>query len=175
MSKYDDLFDETAPEDSVFADKGALDPLAEPDEIIARDEQERELATILNGVHEGYLPTTVSIYGPPGTGKTITTRRFCREFATRMDSVGAEYVNLKEWRTIFSAANEILFARGGEKRGSYAGLDGVFEERSTARSDASWRAQRRRDGAPTDHLRSPPKPVAHSSSVRSSRLSPVRS
>ena len=38
-----------------------------------------------------------------------------------------EYVNLKECRTIFSAANEILFALGGEKQGAYAGLDGVFE------------------------------------------------
>ena len=34
MSKYDDLFDATAPDDSVFADKSALDPLAEPDEIV---------------------------------------------------------------------------------------------------------------------------------------------
>ncbi len=32
MSTYDDLFDETAPDDNLFADKGALDPLAEPDE-----------------------------------------------------------------------------------------------------------------------------------------------
>lgn len=34
MSKYDDLFDETAPDDSVFADKGALDPLTESKETI---------------------------------------------------------------------------------------------------------------------------------------------
>jgi archaeal cell division control protein 6 len=85
MSKYDDLFDETAPDASCFADKGALDPLATPAEIYARDAQERELATILNGVHDGYLPPTVSVYGPPGTGKTLTTRRVCREFAARND------------------------------------------------------------------------------------------
>ena len=35
MSKYDDLFADTAPDDSVFADKGALDPLAESAEIHA--------------------------------------------------------------------------------------------------------------------------------------------
>ncbi len=69
MSKYDDLFAETSPTDSVFADKSALDPLAPADEIVARDKQERELATILNSIHEGYLPPTVSIHGPPGTGK----------------------------------------------------------------------------------------------------------
>lgn len=39
MSRYDDLFDATASTDSVFADKGALDPLADPTEIRARDSQ----------------------------------------------------------------------------------------------------------------------------------------
>ncbi|WP_339104205.1 AAA family ATPase [Haloterrigena salinisoli] len=126
MSKYDDLFDATAPADSVFADKGALDPLAEPEEIYARTGQERELATILNGVHDGYLPPTVSVYGPPGTGKTLTTCRVCRAFAARHDEVAVEYVNLKECRTLFSAANEILAELTGERKKAYAGLDGVF-------------------------------------------------
>ena len=132
MSKYDDLFDETVPADSVFDDKGALDPLAEPEEIVARDTQERELATILNSVHEGYLPPTVSIYGPPGVGKTITTRRICKEFVTRHETVAVEYVNLKECRTLFSVANEILFELTGEKKQAYEGLDGVFEGLWTA-------------------------------------------
>ena len=127
MTDYDELFDDTAPGDTVFADKGALDPLAEPDEIVAREDQEHELATVLNGVHEGYLPTTVSIYGPPGTGKTLTTRRVCTEFAARTDAVAVEYVNLKECRSLFSAANEIHFELTGEKKGAYEGLDGVFE------------------------------------------------
>jgi archaeal cell division control protein 6 len=127
MSTYDDLFAETAPDESLFVDKGALDPLAEPTEIVARDVQERELATILNGVHDGYLPPTVSIYGPPGTGKTLTTRRVCREFADRRDDVAVEYVNLKECRTLFSVANEILYELTGEKNGAYEGIDGVFE------------------------------------------------
>nr|WP_320443108.1 LUD domain-containing protein [Halosolutus halophilus] len=85
MSKYDDLFADTAPDESVVVDKRALDPLADPAEIYARESQEHELATILNGVHDGSLPPTVSIYGPPGTGKTLTTRRVCREFASRHD------------------------------------------------------------------------------------------
>jgi archaeal cell division control protein 6 len=126
MSKYDDVFDATAPDDSLFVDKGALDPLADPDEIYAREVQERKLATILNGIHDGYLPPTVSIYGPPGTGKTLTTRRVCREFATRHDELAVEYVNLKECRTLFSAANEILFELAGAKKGAYEGVDSVF-------------------------------------------------
>ena len=127
MSKYDDLFDSTLPEESVFIDKGALDPLSEPETIIFRDEQEEQLAKILSGVEEGYLPTTVSIYGPPGTGKTMTTRQLCEAFAARNENVTVEYVDLKQCRTLFSAANEILFELKGEKRKAYEGPDGVFE------------------------------------------------
>lgn len=127
MSKYDDLFDDARADESVFLDKGALDPLSEPETIASRDDQEAALATILSGVHEGYLPTTVSIYGPPGTGKTTTTRRLCEEFAARNENVAVEYVNLKECRTLFSVANEIHLELTGETKKSYEGLDGVFE------------------------------------------------
>jgi cell division control protein 6 len=127
MTDYDDLFATTTPEDSVFADKAALDPLAEPDEVVSRDAQQRQLATLLNGITEGYLPTTVSIHGPPGTGKTLTTRRVCQAFAQRHDDVAVEYVNLKECRSLFAAANELHLELTGEKKGSYEGLDGIFE------------------------------------------------
>lgn len=126
MNKYNALFEKTAPTESVFADKSALDPLTEPDIVVAREDQERKLATMLNGVNEGYMPTTLSIYGPPGTGKTMTTRRVCREFADRNEAFHVEYINLKECRTLFSAANEILFELTGEEKQAYEGLDGVF-------------------------------------------------
>jgi archaeal cell division control protein 6 len=117
MSKYDDRFDETTPDASCFADKGALDPLGDPDEIHARDVQERELATILNGVHEGYLPPMVSVYGPSGTGKTLTTRRVVQEFAARAGSIAVKYVTLKGCRTPFRAATAILVALTGKEDG----------------------------------------------------------
>jgi orc1/cdc6 family replication initiation protein len=107
--------------------KRALDPLATPETIVAREAEERAVAHILNGVHDGYLPPTMAVYGPPGTGKTLTTRRVCEEFAARTKDVAVEYVNLKECRTLFSAANEILFEVAGRKCGAYEGLDGVFE------------------------------------------------
>ncbi len=43
-------------------------PFAERDGIVTRDTQERQLAILLNDVHESYLPTTMSVYGPPSTG-----------------------------------------------------------------------------------------------------------
>ena len=127
MDKYDDLFERTASDGNVFADRSVLDPLADPDTVVGREEQENALATLLNGANEGYLPTTVSIYGPPGTGKTLTTRRVCTEFAARTEIVAVEYVNLKECRTLFSAANEIHHELTGKKRQAHNGLDGVFE------------------------------------------------
>lgn len=87
----------------MFVDKSALDPLAEPDEIVPRTDQERTLGSILTGVTEGYLSTTVSVYGPPGTGKTITTRRLfgvdsmlrlCIEMKRRTSSPGFGSVKL---------------------------------------------------------------------------------
>jgi hypothetical protein len=42
------------------------------------------------------------------------------------DQVAVEHVNLKECRTLFSAANEILFELTGAKKGAYEGVDGVF-------------------------------------------------
>ncbi|MFC7008498.1 Cdc6/Cdc18 family protein [Halalkalicoccus salilacus] len=80
---------------------------------------------------EGYLPTTVSMYGPPGSGKTITTRRLCRKFVARHTDFDVEYINLKECRTIFSAANEILLALGGEKQGAPYGLTAIWERLET--------------------------------------------
>ena len=135
MTDYDDLFAETAPEHRIFADKSALDPLQDPDAVVAREDQQRRLATLLNGIESGYLPATVSIYGPPGTGKTLTTRRVATEFASRRDALAVEYVNLKECRTLFSAANEILLELTGERVQAYEGLDGAFEAIWTALED----------------------------------------
>lgn len=61
MTDYDDLFARTAATNSLFTDKSTLDPLAEPEEVVAREAQQERLAQLLSGVHEGYPPTTVSI------------------------------------------------------------------------------------------------------------------
>ena len=49
MSEHDDLLEKSAPDESPFADKGTPDPLADPEQIHARDAQERDLATLLDG------------------------------------------------------------------------------------------------------------------------------
>jgi hypothetical protein len=45
----------------------------------------------------------------------LTTRRACTEFATRKYALIVKYVNLRECRTLFSAAYEILLKVTGEQ------------------------------------------------------------
>ncbi len=124
-TKYDKLF--KSKEDTIFKDKSYLDPLKESEEIISRENQDKQIATYLKGINQNYLPPTLSIHGPPGTGKTFTTKKICKEFSKRKKEFNYAYVNLKDCRTIFSAANEILLELTGEKKKSYEGLDGVFQ------------------------------------------------
>lgn len=128
LDKYEKMFDELEEKESVFLDKSELDPLKEADEIIEREDKEKKIAQFLNGINQGYLPNTLSIYGSPGTGKTAVTKRVCSEFSGRRNDFESVYVNLKESKTLFSAANEILFSLESKKLGSYVGLDGVFRE-----------------------------------------------
>lgn len=74
MSRYDELFDDLAAHDSVFTDKSALDPLAEPEEIVLRTDQVRTLAMILTGVTEGHSSTTASASVDSSIGNGITAK-----------------------------------------------------------------------------------------------------
>lgn len=100
----------------MFKEKGVFDPLREPDQVFAREDQERRLVRTLQGVNEGYLPSTVAHYSPPVTGKTVIVRRVCGEFAKRTPGFDFEYVNLEECRTLFSGTNEILLELNGERK-----------------------------------------------------------
>lgn len=64
MTDYDDLFDKTAPGENVFADNRALDPLAEPEEIVARKAQQAQLARLLNGSTRGISRRRCRSKGP---------------------------------------------------------------------------------------------------------------
>jgi len=69
MTDYDDLFDDVAAADSVFADKGALDPLADPDGVVARNDQEQALVNVRSGVHEGVSAYHADGVRPAGHGQ----------------------------------------------------------------------------------------------------------
>lgn len=52
----------------------------------------------------------------------------CQQYAARTEQLAVEYVNRKECRTLFSAANEIHVELTDERKQAYEGLDGVFDE-----------------------------------------------
>ncbi len=64
-------------------------------------EHQAQLARLLNGAREGYLPTTVSIYGPPWTGKRYTTPDL-REFTASHEDISSVAGTLTAYHAIGS-------------------------------------------------------------------------
>jgi len=126
-----DIFERLEREDySVFRRKEVLSLSYVPEVLVAREREEAYFARILTrGVREGFLPPMIRVYGPPGSGKTAVVRSVLRRFREyKGDVFRYFYVNLKGSRTVFMAANSILFAISGRKVPNSLGLDRVFEE-----------------------------------------------
>jgi len=126
-----DIFERLEREDySVFRRKEVLSLSYVPEVLVAREREEAYFARILTrGVKEGFLPPMIRVYGPPGSGKTAVVRSVLRRFREyKGDVFRYFYVNLKGSRTVFMAANSILFSISGRKVPNSLGLDRVFEE-----------------------------------------------
>ncbi len=113
---------------SVFANKALLDPSAVSVKIVGRTRQFEALVALLGDLGASYLPPLIQIYGSPGTGKTSVVRQVATEATAQFADLEVAYVNLKECRSLFAAANQILFQVTGQKESPVAGLDGIFEE-----------------------------------------------
>ncbi|MEE9593537.1 MAG: AAA family ATPase [Thermoplasmata archaeon] len=123
---------------SVFSDKGLLDPSRTPGEIVGRERQFRRLVDYLADLETGYLPPLIQVYGPPGTGKSTVVRMVASEATRQFPDLRVVNVNLKECRSLFTAANQILFQIGGVKEPPVSGLDGVFEKLWAAMKDTKY-------------------------------------
>jgi len=115
---------------SVFRDKGFLSSSFLPVGLVGRSREEEYFARILAlGVRDGFLPSMVRVYGGPGCGKTVVVRSVLERFeGYRGDVFRSFYVNLKNCKTVFSAANAVLSAICGRILPVNHGLDGVFRE-----------------------------------------------
>ena len=115
---------------SVFRDKSLLSLSYVPSALVCRDEEEENLARILvGGVREGFLPPMIRVFGMPGSGKTVVVRSVLERFSQyKGDVFRFFYVNLKNCRTVFSAANGVLSAVCGRRVPVNLGLDSVFSE-----------------------------------------------
>ncbi len=112
---------------SVFRNKALLDSSILSTPTVGRTDQFRQLVDLVADAGKGYLPAVIQVYGPPGTGKTTVVKQVAEEAAAQFPDLRTVYVNLKESRSLFSAANQILFQLTDAKQPTVAGLDGIFE------------------------------------------------
>jgi cell division control protein 6 len=113
---------------SVFLDKSVLSLGYVPEKLVSRQREDEFFARILSrGVRENFLPGMIRVYGGTGCGKTVVVRSVLERFGRYKGSLFRFfYVNLKQCRTIFSAADAILSAISGERVPVNLGVDRVF-------------------------------------------------
>jgi len=68
-------------QNSVFQDKGLLDPDAviDEDRIVGRDDQLDDIITYLRPALQGNRPPNMLLYGPSGTGKSLIINAVCQQ------------------------------------------------------------------------------------------------
>lgn len=77
--KNNNLFNEYLTKESVFNNKRILSPNYKPQEILHRDQQIQNLASILAPSLKGDEPSNIFIYGTVGTGKTLVINHVMTE------------------------------------------------------------------------------------------------
>jgi archaeal cell division control protein 6 len=106
-------------ESSIFAKKASLDSLSFPSRIIGRKDQAEKLIRYLLGYKQGYVVPYVSVYGRSGSGKSVVVRFVC----DNIDEISYGFVNLRQVKTVFGAANLILAELGVSNLKSAQGIN----------------------------------------------------
>lgn len=118
QSNLQSMFSSYVDKDSVFKNKDALTTNWRPDNILHRDEQIDELASILAPSLKGNDPSNVFLYGSVGTGKTLIVKHVTEQLKTVADDkdidVDIIYINCKmkkvadtEYRLLAKLAKEL--------------------------------------------------------------------
>ncbi|MBI3638990.1 MAG: AAA family ATPase [Thaumarchaeota archaeon] len=106
-------------EGSIFAKKASLDSLSFPSKIIGRKDQAESLIRYLLDYKQGYVVPYVSVYGRSGSGKSVVIRFVC----DNIDGISFSFVNLRQAKTVFGAANLILAELGVSNLKSAQGIN----------------------------------------------------
>lgn len=80
---------------TIFSDRNILSHDHIPEQAVHRDEQLRQLATILAPAIEGARPSNVFLYGKTGTGKTLVAKQVTKELEKASDRITVLYMNCK--------------------------------------------------------------------------------
>jgi cell division control protein 6 len=84
-------------QNSVFRDKGLLDPdtVIDEDRIVGRDEQLDDIITYLRPALQGNRPPNMLLYGPSGTGKSLIINAVCQQVLELANSQGDRFGVIK--------------------------------------------------------------------------------
>ena len=120
--ELDEIF-EGFDKNTIFKDKSLLQSNHHPKDILHRDEQIKQIASILAPVLRGERPSNLFLYGKTGTGKTLSTQYVREELLKRVkkDSNNTKlkiaYLNCKLKKisdTEYRILAEIIKKLGGE-------------------------------------------------------------
>ena len=105
----------------VFEDKSLLQENHTPKEILHRDEQINQIASILAPLLRGDKPSNLFLYGKTGTGKTLSIKFLTKEIISRLKKTDfelrIEYLNCKLKKvadTEYRILAELIRKLGGE-------------------------------------------------------------
>ena len=121
MVKLDKIFD-SFDKKSIFKDKSILQNAYSPSEIPHRDEQIKQVASILAPVLRGERTRNLFLYGKTGTGKTLSINYVKEELLRRAEKAGGlklqiKYLNCKLKKvsdTEYRILAELIKKLGGE-------------------------------------------------------------
>jgi len=99
VGELDQIFD-SFDKNSIFKDKSILQSKYHPDSILYRDEQIKQIASMLAPVLRGEKPSNLFLYGKTGTGKTLSIQYIKEELLKRVKKeadfkLRIEYLNCK--------------------------------------------------------------------------------
>lgn len=121
IKKFDKLFD-TFNENNIFKDKFILQNSYQPIEILHRDEQIKQIISILAPILRGEKTSNLFLYGKTGTGKTLSIQYVKDELLKRFNEssdfkLKIEYLNCKLKKisdTEYRVLAELIKKLGGE-------------------------------------------------------------
>jgi cell division control protein 6 len=84
-------------QNSVFREKGLLDPDAviDEDRIVGRDQQLDDIITYLRPALQGNRPPNMLLFGPSGTGKSLIINAVCEQVVDLAESQGDDFGVIK--------------------------------------------------------------------------------
>ena len=119
--ELDGIFD-NFDNNTIFRDKSLLQSNYIPDQILHREEQIKQIASILAPILRGEKPSNLFLYGKTGTGKTLSINYVSEELRKRQKSespskLRIEYLNCKLKKvsdTEYRILAELIKKLGGE-------------------------------------------------------------